>query len=63
MCRVNKAVALVGVDDQLRGNVEIAQGMPEFKGLGSRTFAVAIAYDRKRGRGACLMKVMGELLA
>ena len=47
MCGVGKAVALVGVDDQLRGNVEVAQGMPELEGLGGGTFAVAIADDAR----------------
>ncbi len=52
MSGVGEAVALVGVDDQLRGDVEVAQGMPELEGLRGWTFAVAIANQRKcRGAG------------
>src|SRR5208337_1453596 len=62
VCGVDKTVTLVGVDDQLRGNVEIAQGMPELEGLGGGTFAVAIADDQKGGRMGLLNEGDGGAL-
>ena len=59
---IGKTVALVGVNDQLRGDVKVAQSMPEFKGLGRGTLAIAVAHDRKRGGGDVLNEGDGRTL-
>jgi len=51
-----------GVNDQLRGNVKVAQSMPEFEGLGRGTLAIAVAHDRKRGGGDVLNEGDGRTL-
>src|SRR5271154_2068132 len=46
----DEVMAFVGVDDQLRWNMLIAQRVPELEGLGHGTFAVAVADHDERWR-------------
>ena len=42
---IDEAMALVGIDNQLSRDAEVAKRVPELVGLRRRTLAVAIAYD------------------
>src|SRR5580704_9668453 len=48
--RIDEAMTFVGIDDQLRRHMLVAQRMPELEGLGRRAFAVAIADHNQRRR-------------
>jgi hypothetical protein len=51
---VGKAVALVGIDHELGGDLEGAKCMPELERLGSGTLAIAVA-DNGQGWGVGLL--------
>ena len=56
-------MALIGIDDQFRGDVKIAQCVPELEGLRRGTFAVAVANDGERGGGDVPDEVDGGAFA
>ena len=57
MLRIGKPMSLVGIDDQLRGNVLVAQGMPELIRLRCWTLSIAVADDDKGGCAGLLYEV------
>ena len=59
MGRIDKAVAFIGVNDELRGHVLIAKRMPELVGLRRGTFAVTVADHHQRGSVGLLDEVDG----
>jgi hypothetical protein len=42
---VDKPVPFIGVNNQLGGDVLIAQAVPKLKGLGRGTLAIAVTHD------------------
>jgi len=50
MLRVCESMALIGVHNELRRHMFVAQRMPELKGLGRRTLPIAVAHNSQRRR-------------
>ena len=59
---IDEAVALVGVDDQLRGHMTVAQRVPELVRLGRGTLSVAVSNHHQGGRVRLLDEFDGRAL-
>jgi hypothetical protein len=57
---IHKAMPLVGINNELCGNIFVPQRMPEFEGLGRRALTIAVADHDQRGRVHTLDEVDGR---